>query len=171
MAQGSQEVLMRDDDFIVSKTDPKGKITYGNQIFIEFSGYSEKELLHQPHNIIRHPDMPRAVFRLLWNTLQKGEEFFGLVKNRCKNGNFYWTFTHVTPSFDEEGSLLGYYSVRRCPKRSSVETMQQLYRQMYAQEQQYRSAKEAMQASEDILNQLINASGKSYNEFVLSLEK
>ena len=115
--------------------------------------------------------MPRAIFRLLWNTLQKGEEFFGIVKNRCKNGDFYWTFAHITASFDEKASLLGYYSVRRCPKRSSVETMQQLYRQMCEQEQQHSSAKEAMQASEDILNQFINASGKSYNEFILSLEK
>jgi len=74
--QDNREIVMREDDFIVSKTDPKGKITYGNRVFIEFSGYREQDLLGQPHNIIRHPDMPRSVYRLLWDTLQQGEEFF-----------------------------------------------------------------------------------------------
>ncbi len=73
----AQEILMNKHDFIVSKTDAKGKITYCNRIFIEFSGYAEAELLGQPHNIIRHPDMPRSVYRFMWHTLQQGDEFFG----------------------------------------------------------------------------------------------
>lgn len=172
MAQDkNQELLMREHDLIVSKTDPKGKITYGNQIFIRFSGYDEKNLLGQPHNMIRHPDMPRTVFRLLWETLQKGEEFFGFIKNECNNGQFYWTFAHVTPSYDENSRLLGYYSVRRCPKRSSIETMEPLYQKMLQQEVRHSSSKEAMDAAEIILNQHIQSSGKSYNEFILTLEK
>ncbi len=88
-----QERVMRNDDFIVSKTDIKGRISYANKIFIEFSGYSQDELLNSQHNIIRHPDMPRAVFHLLWKTLQDGREFNGYVKNLSNDGGFYWVFT------------------------------------------------------------------------------
>src|SRR5690606_37840174 len=79
------ERIMREDDFIVSKTDLKGRITYGNEIFIEFSGYTEQELLGSQHNIIRHPDMPRAAFKLAWDTIQAGREFFAYVKNMSKD--------------------------------------------------------------------------------------
>lgn len=171
MQNTSQELQMRDDDFIVSKTDPKGKITYGNQTFIEFSGYDEKHLLDQPHNVIRHPDMPRAVFRLMWNVLQEGKEFFGLVKNLSNSGQFYWTFAHVTPSYDLDGKLLGYYSVRRCPQRSSIESIEPVYQQMCRLEAEHSSSKDAMDASLNYLNQQISNTGKSYNEFILSLEQ
>ena len=84
------ERLMREGDFIVSKTDLKGRITYCNRIFIEFSGFTESELLGAPHNLIRHPDMPRGVFQLLWDTLANGDEIFAYVKNMSKDGGFYW---------------------------------------------------------------------------------
>ena len=171
LQNASQERVMRDDDFIVSKTDPKGKITYGNRTFIEFSGFNEKQLLAQPHNVIRHPDMLRAVFRLLWNTLQDGKEFFGLIKNLSKNGKFYWTFAHVTPSYDLDGALLGYYSVRRCPQRDSIACIEPVYQQMRDLEDQQDSAKQAMDTSIDYLNRHISTTGKSYNEFILSLEQ
>jgi len=122
MNANTQEVVIREDDFIVSKTDPKGKITYCNRIFIEISGYSEAELLGQPHKIIRHPDMPRSVFRALWQTLQAGQEFFGVIKNRTKSGGYYWAFANVTPSLDAQGQLLGYFSVRRCPSRKAIDS-------------------------------------------------
>lgn len=80
----SVERVMREDDFIVSKTDLKGRITYGNRIFMEFSGFSEAELLNAPHNIIRHPDMPRGVFKLLWDTLAERQEVFAYVKNMAR---------------------------------------------------------------------------------------
>lgn len=162
---------MRDDDFIVSKTNKKGQITYGNRIFMEFSGYREQDILGQPHNIIRHPDMPRAVFRLMWETLQQGREFFGLVKNRSRGGEFYWTFAHVTPSYGTHDDLLGYYSVRRCPKRSSIDTIQPVYEQMRQLEEEQGKSKQAMDASAEILHQHIVATGKDYNEYILSLEK
>jgi len=95
-----RERVMRKEEFIVSKTDLTGRITYGNRIFIEFSGYSEAELLGAQHNIIRHPDMPRAVFNLLWDTIAQGNEIFAYVKNMSKDGGFYWVFANVTPSYD-----------------------------------------------------------------------
>ncbi|MDD4944078.1 MAG: PAS domain-containing protein, partial [Rhodoferax sp.] len=108
-----QERLMRDDDFIVSKTDLKGRITYCNRIFVEFSGYSEHELLGAQHNIVRHPDMPRGVFKFLWDTLEIRKECFAYVKNMSKDGSFYWVFANITPDFDVHGEPQGYFSVRR----------------------------------------------------------
>ncbi len=171
MNPSQQEVVIQEDDFIVSKTDPKGRITYCNRIFMEIAGFAEEELLGQPHNIIRHPDMPRSVFRALWQTLQQGREFFGIIKNRTKNGGFYWAFAHVTPSYDQQGQLLGYYSVRRCPRRDSINLLEPLYQAMVAEEQRLSSAREAMDASWAILQQHLDSTGKSYEEFVLCLEE
>ncbi len=111
----SKEKLMCEDDFIVSKTDLKGRITYGNHIFIEFSGYTEQELLGAQHNIIRHPDMPRAVFNLLWDTIAQGKEIFAYVKNMAKDGSFYWVYVNVTADYDKQSNISGYFSVRRNP--------------------------------------------------------
>jgi len=86
-----QEKVLGEDDFIVSKTDLKGLITYGNRTFIQMSGYSEAELLGAPHNILRHPDMPRVVFKLLWDTIQAQQEICAYVKNLAKDGSFYWS--------------------------------------------------------------------------------
>lgn len=86
----NNEHALREDEFIVSKTDTRGVITYCNRTFMRISGFSEAELFGQPHNIIRHPDMPRGAFRLLWKQLQAGNEFFGYVKNLCKDGSYYW---------------------------------------------------------------------------------
>lgn len=172
MPQASnQEILMRSEDYIVSKTDPKGKITYCNRIFMEIAGYEEKELLTRPHRIIRHPDMPRSVFRLLWNTLQQGREFFGIIKNRAKHGDYYWAFANVTPSYDSDNNLLGFYSVRRCPSRESVNQFSTLYKKMKEEEQRHNSAQASMDASEALLNDFVNRSGKQYDELILSLEK
>lgn len=125
-----QERVMREDDFLVSKTDLKGRVVYGNQIFIEFSGYQEKELLGQQHNIVRHPDMPRGVFKFLWDTIQQKQECFAYVKNMSKDGAYYWVFANVTPSFDANGQVEGYFSVRRKPKAQAVQVVADLYRQM-----------------------------------------
>jgi len=164
----SVEKVMREDDFIVSKTDLKGRITYGNRIFIEYSGYSASELLGAQHNIIRHPDMPRAVFKLLWDTIQARQECFAYVKNMAKDGSYYWVFANVTPSFDGSGNLLGYYSVRRKPKASAVKTMGELYRAMLDAEARA-GARDAIVASGKLLADLLQEKGVSYEEFILSI--
>jgi PAS domain S-box-containing protein len=162
------EKVMREDDFIVSKTDPKGRITYGNRIFIEFSGYSEKDLLGAQHNIIRHPDMPRAVFKLLWDSIQAGRECNAYVKNLAKDGSFYWVFANVTPSLDGSGNLTGYLSVRRKPKASGVRTAADLYRTMLDAETRA-GARDAIAASTRILTDLLAEKGMSYDELVLAI--
>lgn len=164
----SVEKVMRENDFIVSKTDLKGRITYGNRIFIEFSGYTEKELLGAQHNIVRHPDMPRAVFKLLWDTIKGGQECFAYVKNMAKDGSFYWVFANVTPSYDEQGNVIGYLSVRRKPKPEVVRVVASLYQQMLDAERQA-GAQNAIAASSRLLTDLLAEKGMSYEEFILSL--
>ncbi len=162
------ERQMRDDDFIVSKTDTKGIITYGNPIFIEFSGYSEAELIGSQHNIIRHPDMPRAAFKLAWDTIQAGQEFFAYVKNMSKDGSYYWVFAHITPDFDQSGRIIGYTSVRRCPKRSAIEALTPVYRQMREAEQAA-GARDAIAAGTKVLVDLLKQKDMSYEALVFAL--
>jgi PAS domain S-box-containing protein len=162
------ERMMRENDFIVSKTSPKGIITYGNPIFIEFSGYTEEELLGSQHNIIRHPDMPRAAFQLAWDTIQSGKEFFGYVKNMAKDGGFYWVFTHIAPDFDQQRNIVGYTSVRRCPRREAIAKIEPLYRQML-QAEKSAGARDAIGAGTKVLVDLLNQTGMGYEELVFSL--
>ncbi|QKQ25127.1 PAS domain-containing protein [Candidatus Reidiella endopervernicosa] len=131
----NREVKLADDEFIVSKTDIKGRITYCNRVFMKIAGYSEKELLNTQHNVVRHPDMPRSVFRFLWQTLEQGQEFFGFVKNMTSDGSYYWVFANVTPDYDRNGDLKGYFSVRRKPKQAAIDALTPVYQEMLAIEQ------------------------------------
>jgi PAS domain S-box-containing protein len=162
------ERVMREDDFLVSKTDLKGRITYGNRTFIEYSGYSEAELLGHQHNIVRHPDMPRGVFKFLWDTLEARQECFAYVKNRSKDGGFYWVFANVTPSLQADGSVAGYFSVRRKPRASGIAAVTGLYRQMLAEEQRV-GPKLACTASLALLNATLAQHGVRYESFILSI--
>jgi aerotaxis receptor len=158
---------MNENDFIVSKTDTKGHLTYCNDAFMIFSGFSEEELIGQNHNIIRHPDMPRSVFRAMWHSLEKQEEFFSFIKNGRKNGGFFWTFANITPSISSQGELLGYYSVQRYPKPEAVALFKDLYKKMCAIEAEVESSQKAMDASYKLLLDTVNQKG-GYNEFICS---
>ena len=117
------------DVHIVSTTDLNGIITYCNQDFIDISGYSAEELIGQSHNVVRHPDMPEAAFADLWATLKAGDSWMGIVKNRCKNGDFYWVDAFVTP-IAEDGKVVSYQSVRVKPDTKSVESAEALYKRI-----------------------------------------
>jgi len=162
------EKVMRENDFIVSKTDLKGRITYGNRIFIEMSGYTEAELLGAPHNIIRHPDMPRGVFKFLWDTIEANKECFAYVKNLAKDGSHYWVFANVTSDYDAGGRPTGYYSVRRAPKRAAVDALADVYQLMLREEQRAGPA-QACDASLALLTKTLADRGQSYDQFILSL--
>ncbi len=166
----NKEIIMRDDDFIVSKTDATGRLTYCNRIFIEFSGYSEQDLLGQQHNIIRHPDMPRSVFNLLWQTIKSGEEFFGYVKNMSKEGSYYWVIANVTPSYKSSAGekIIGYFSVRRRPDPAKLKIIESIYQDMLAAEQRA-GTRDAIFAGTKILTDIIEPTGKDYREFILSI--
>jgi len=155
-----------DEDFIVTKTDPKGRILYANRIFIALSGYAEAELLGSQHNIIRHPDMPRAVFKLLWDSIAAGREFIGYVKNMARDGSHYWVLATVTPDRDLQGQIIGYTSVRRKPRAEAVRHAEGLYQKMLAAEQAA-GARDAINAGTAVLQAAMN--GKSYEQFVLAI--
>jgi len=120
-----------DDSIIVSRTDPWGVITHVNQALVDISGYQRQELLGQPHNILRHPDMPTEVFSQLWLTISQGKRWHGYLKNRCKDGSYYWVKATVMPNI-RQGRLLGYTSVRKKPSRVKVEASEALYARMRA---------------------------------------
>lgn len=160
----NQELTFGDEEFIVSKTDLGGKITYGNALFIAMSGYSENELLNKPHNILRHEDMPAIVFKLLWARIKEGKEIFAYVKNKTKDGDYYWVFAHVTPSFDTNRKISNYHSVRRKPTEKALDVIKPLYSTLLQKEKNG-----GMAASEAALNQILKDKGLSYDEFILSL--
>lgn len=165
----NHERTFPEDDIIVSKTDLKGIITYVNQTFIDVSGYSEDELLGQPHNIIRHPDMPRCVFKLMWDTLEAKQEIFAYVKNLSKNRDHYWVFAHVTPSFDISGRAVGYHSNRRVPDRRGVELFDNIYRQLRGEEMKHSDPKRGMEAAGQLLQRLLTEKSTTYDEFVFAI--
>ncbi len=154
---------------IVSKTDTKGIITYANEVFCEVAGYAAGELEGQNHNIIRHPDMPRCVFKLLWDTIAAGEEIFAYVVNQAKTGDHYWVFAHVTPTFDAGMNIIGYHSSRRVPRPEAVATAKALYRDLLAIESRHASPKDGLAASLAAVGQLLAAKKLGYDEFVFTL--
>jgi aerotaxis receptor len=125
----NNEVPFPFERYLVSKTDLKGIITYANDAFVNISGYSREELIGKNHNIIRHPDMPPQAFEDLWSTVKRGDPWNGIVKNRTKNGDFYWVDAFVVPVTDD-GVITGYLSVRTAPARQQVEEADKLYRQL-----------------------------------------
>lgn len=156
------------DDVIVSKTDLSGRITYANRAFMRLSDFPENELLGVQHNLVRHPDMPRGAFKLLWDTLKQEREFFGYVKNMTAHGDFYWVFANVTPDYDANGKVAGYFSVRRNPNQAAVATMESLYREMLTVEAQAGVAK-APAASIEFLQTKLKSFGTTYDRFIVSL--
>lgn len=161
----SNSYSLNTEDFIVSKTDLQGKITYCNKIFMQLAKYSEEELIGKPHSIVRHPDMPKAVFKLLWNRIKKGDEIFAFVKNLSKDGGYYWVFANVTASVDTNGKIIGYYSVRRKPNDEAIKVIGEIYRNMVVLEKNG-----SMGASSKYLNDLLKKKNMSYDELIFSLQ-
>lgn len=157
------------DEVIVSKTDLRGAITYANDVFRRVSGYTEAELIGQPHNLIRHPDMPACVFKLLWDALRDRREIFAYVLNLAKDGSAYWVFAHVTPSFDSQGNVVGYHSNRRVPYADAVPKVRALYAQLRAEELRHADRAEGLRASTAMLARRLGEEGVSYDQFVFSL--
>lgn len=158
-----------EDEVIVSKTDPRGIITYANEVFVRVSGYREDELLGAPHSIVRHPEMPRCVFRLLWERVAAGHEVFAYVLNLARDGAHYWVHAHVTPTFGPDGRIVGYHSNRRVPEPAAVDAARALYATLRAEEQAKRTRPEGLYASSALLERVLAGKGVSYDEFVWSL--
>lgn len=162
--------VLAEDEVIVSKTDPTGRITYVNRVFMRIADFSERELLGAPHSIVRHPDMPRCVFKFLWDTLQAKKEIFAYVVNMTKYGDHYWVFAHVTPSLSDTGEIVGYHSNRRAPSRRVIdETITPLYRALLEEEQKHADRKAGMERSYAMLANVLKEKGLDYDELVFSL--
>ncbi len=132
----AQEIRLQENDLIVSKTDMKGRITYVNRTFMRISNYAEHEVMGKQHNVIRHPDIPRGVYRLLWQTLKAEQEFFGVLKNLTSDGHFYWVLANVTLDRNANGEVVGYFSVRRRVSPDAVRAASDLYAEMLRIERQ-----------------------------------
>ena len=165
------EVFFDKNDLIVSKTDLKGKLTYMNHTFLEIAGYTEEECMGQPHNMIRNPNMPRAVFDLLWTKIALGSEIFAYVVNSTKSGDHYWVIAHVTPS-TENGQIVGYHSTRRVPNPSTIQNVIiPLYDELNEIEKKASNKKDGLKQSVAALNQKLADEGVNYEHFIANLTK
>lgn len=169
MQISGHERSMGIDEIIVSKTNSKGHLTYVNDVFLNISDFTIDDLLGHPHAIVRNDAMPRCIFKLLWETIQSGQEIFAYVVNKTKFGEHYWVFAHVTPSHDEQGNITGYHSNRRKPSAAAVAAIGQLYEKLLQAEQAPKSRKTGLQEGYDLLMTILKERGQSYDEFVLSL--
>jgi len=158
-----------EDEIIVTKTDLRGVLTYANSVFLRISALTEAEAIGKPHSVIRHPDMPRAVFKLLWDSLKNREELFAYVVNLASDGAHYWVLGHVTPSFDARGTVVGYHSSRRKPERSAIIAASELYSRLRAEERRHSGSREALDASWRMLQSVLSERGQTYDEFVWDL--
>ncbi|MGE0439944.1 MAG: PAS domain-containing protein [Gemmatimonadales bacterium] len=165
-----RERFFDEDEIIVSKTDLTGKITYANRVFQKVAQYTEEELLGQPHSLIRHPDMPRAVFAYLWQTIAAGQEVFAYVKNLARSGDHYWVLAHVTPTYSVTGQIISYHSSRRVPARNAVTTAEGIYAALLAEEAKYPDRREGLEASLALLGRTLQDAGMSYDRLVWTLD-
>jgi len=169
MKPEGQEIIMGEDDLIVSKTDKKGWITYCNKTCADITEFHRNELIGAPHSIFRSKAMPRCIFKLLWERIALGHEVFAFVVNKTKNDNHYWVFAHITPSRDQEGNISGYHSNRRKPFDAAMAAVKPLYTALLEEETKHKNRKEGLAASTILLNKVLGQKGMDYDEFVLSL--
>ncbi|MDV7340681.1 PAS domain-containing protein [Terasakiella sp. A23] len=159
------------DDIIVSKTDTKGIITYANDVFLKIADYKEHEVIGKPHKLIRHPEMPRCIFKLLWDTITAGEELFAYVLNQTKYGDYYWVLAHVTPTLDTDNNIIGFHSNRRAPNPEAIKIIQPLYRHLKQIEDAQSSSKEGLEQSFNMLIQLMEEQEMRYDMFMYKLQQ
>jgi PAS domain S-box-containing protein len=153
-------------DIIVSKGDAKGDITYANPIFFKLAGYTQAELLEQPHSIIRHPDMPKIIFKYLWDILKSGHDVKAFVKNLSKDGGFYWVFAHIRVATNPDGSFRNYVSTRKGMSAAARAIIEPLYKELLAAEESG-----GMDASLAILEAFLKDNGASLATFNDTMQK
>lgn len=163
------ERRLGEEEIIVSKTDPTGRIVYVNQTLLKISDFTEEDLLGQQHSIVRHPDMPRSVFKLLWDTISSGQEIFAYVVNLTKYGDHYWVYAHVTPTFGPDGSIIGFHSNRRAPDRQALATIIPMYKTLVEEERRYADRRKGLLAATEVMMATVQSKASAYDEFVFSL--
>jgi len=164
-----EEITFSSNDIIVSKTDLKGRIVYANDVFCRVAEMTTGDVIGQPHSIIRHPDMPRAVFKLLWDQISSGREILAYVKNMSATGKYYWVLAHVTPTRGADGSITGYHSNRRVPPKRGLEAIKPLYAELLDIERAHKNGQEALAASTAHLEAALAKAGEDYDSFIWSV--
>ncbi|MEY4503763.1 MAG: hypothetical protein RL154_55 [Pseudomonadota bacterium] len=159
------EYLINTSKLIVSKTDVNGEILQANDAFCEVSGYQKQELIGQPHNLVRHTDMPKIVFKLLWVKLLDAQEVYAFVKNMRKNGDYYWVYATVTPQLARNGEIVSFTSVRKKPNRKAIEIIEPFYKTLSALEEPHGYGQSALK-----LKELLNLKQMKYNKLISSLQ-
>lgn len=162
----ANEKKLADNDFILSKTDLKGKIIYCNEVFSKMAGYSASDLIGANHNLIRHPDMPKVAFKVAWDLIQDKKEFFGFVKNLRADGGYYWVFTYITADLDENAKIISYTSIRRKPPQSAIDAIVPVYKLLIDAEKSG-----GMEASAKLLGDFLQENNTTYDELVMNLQK
>jgi PAS domain S-box-containing protein len=164
-----KECPFGEEELIVSKTNLKGHITYANDVFLRLSKYPVKDVIGAPHSLIRHPDMPRCIFKLLWDTIQAKKEIFAYVVNMASDGDHYWVFAHVTPTLDEQQNVTGFHSNRRKPNPEQVTKIKELYQALLTEEGRHDSRKDGMLRGYDMLIATLKGKGLDYDEFIFAI--
>jgi PAS domain S-box-containing protein len=160
-----KEVSWDKTQTIMSKTDLYGTIEYANEVFVDVCGYEDYELMAQPHNIVRHPDMPKVVFKVLWENIQKGNQFHGIVKNLAKSGRYYWVITNFEYSRDENGNIINYIARRKAvPQDVITKHIEPLYKKLLLIEEA-----SGVGASEKYLIGFLEEQGLSYVDLITKL--
>jgi PAS domain S-box-containing protein len=160
-----EEIVLNEKRYIVSKTDTKGDIIYANDYFIEISGYSNEELIRKPHNIIRHPDMPRILFKLMWQRIQTGQNIMALVKNRAKDGRYYWVITDFEAKKDKlTNEIVSYTAFRKAAPKDAINKIIPIYEKLLELEKLG-----GMKASEKYLQWYLEENNISYDDFINKL--
>jgi len=164
------ENVVGNTDLIVSKSDAEGNITYTNPIFMKISGYSQGDLLDKPHTILRHPDMPKVIFKYLWENIKEGKDVIAYVKNLCKDGSFYWVIATVKMAKNPDGSFRNYLSTRKKITDSAKATITPLYEKLLEIEKS-----DGVEASEKALNDFLTekgvTDGDSFNKLMTEINK
>jgi len=162
METTNNEIKLNPKKYIVSKTDAKGVIEYGNDYFIEISGYNEAELIGKPHSIVRHPDMPKVVFKMMWDRINQGKNIIAVVKNRAKNGDYYWVITEFEPKVDPiTNKIIAHTAFRKAASQKAIETMEPIYAKLLEIEKE-----SGMGASEKYLRGFFEEKQVSYDDFI-----
>jgi len=156
------EIILSNKRYIVSKTDPQGLIEYGNDYFVEISGYNESELIGKPHSIVRHPDMPKVVFKMMWDRINRAQNIMAVVKNMAKDGRYYWVVTEFEPKVDPiTNDIISHTAFRKAAPRKAVDVMEPIYQKLLEIEKDG-----GVEASEKYLRGFLEDQHKTYDEFV-----
>jgi PAS domain S-box-containing protein len=159
----TNEIEVKPVDIVVSKADTEGDIAYANPIFYKLSGYNKKELAHEPHSILRHPDMPTVIFKHLWSELKQGKEVYAFIKNLTKDGSFYWVYAYIRPAFNPDGSLRNYVSTRKTMSQEAREMIEPLYHKLLEVEKA-----QTIDESEKLLREFID--NRDFNTVMANIQ-